>query len=70
MFLKAIDDNKGAERERLSLKEDLAWPQLEDNFFETNCFSVLINYLAPEIVHLTALAPPWKWTHWESLMQS
>lgn len=26
MFLKEIDDNEGAERERLSIKEDLAWP--------------------------------------------
>lgn len=69
MFLKEIDDNKGAERERLSIKEDIARPQVEANFFETNCFLVLINDLAPEIGHLTALGPLWKWTHWESLMQ-
>ena len=60
MFLKEIDDNKGAERERLSIKEDLAWPQVEANFFETNCFLVLINDLAPEVGQLTALGPLWK----------
>lgn len=29
LFLKEIDDNEGAERERLSIKEDQAWPQAE-----------------------------------------
>lgn len=33
MFLKEIDDNKGAERERLCIREDLARPQVEANFF-------------------------------------
>lgn len=61
MFLKEIDDNKVAER--LSIKEDLAWRQVEAGFSETNCFSVLINDLAPEIRHSSVLRPPWKWAH-------
>lgn len=56
MFLKEIDSNRGAEQERLSIKESSTTPS-RSHFFETSCFLVLINDLAPEIRHLTALGP-------------
>lgn len=34
MFLKEIDDNQ--EAERLSIKEDLTWLQIETNYFFKN----------------------------------